>query len=279
MTGVYRLAGGLGWPVAHSRSPVMHRYWLERHGIAGDYVKLPVRPENLAAALHALPALGFAGCNLTLPHKESALTIVDEVDDQARMIGAVNTVTVRLDGTLRGGNSDAFGFIANLHAEVPDWRAAAAPAVVLGAGGAARAIVAALLADGVGELRLVNRHSARAETIAAAFGEQVQIVPWERRAEALAGAGLLVNATSLGMAGAPPLELALDALPAAAVVNDIVYTPLETPLLAASRRRGNRAVDGLGMLLHQGRPGFAAWFGVSPEVTLELRARMIATLA
>jgi shikimate dehydrogenase len=278
MTDSYRLAAVMGWPVAHSRSPVLHRYWLERHGLDGDYVKLAVPPEKLGPALHALPNLGFAGCNLTIPHKELALDFVDEIDPQARTIGAINTVTVLPDGKLRGSNTDAFGFIANLRAGAPGWRAAVGPAVVLGAGGAARAVVAALLAVGVPALRLVNRHQDRAVALARQMGGAIEVLPWEQRGIALSGASLLVNTTSLGMAGAPALDLALDALPADAAVNDIVYTPLETPLLAAARRRGNRAVDGLGMLMHQGRPGFAAWFGIEPEVTPELRARMLATL-
>ncbi|HEX4112496.1 MAG TPA: shikimate dehydrogenase [Stellaceae bacterium] len=278
MSDDYRVAGVMGWPVAHSRSPAMHRYWLERHGLAGDYVKLAVPPKNLARALRALPDLGFAGCNLTIPHKEAALDLVDAVDDQARAIGAVNTIIVRPHGMLQGFNSDAFGFIENLKAEAPQWRAAAGPAVVLGAGGAARAVVAALLDHGVDELRLVNRHRERAEQLASAYDGRVRVWDWEQRAAALAGGRLLVNTTSLGMHGTAPLDLPLADLPADAVVNDIVYTPLETPLLAAARKRGNPTVDGIGMLLHQGRPGFAGWFGIRPEVTPELRARVIATL-
>ncbi|HXE17568.1 MAG TPA: shikimate dehydrogenase [Stellaceae bacterium] len=278
MTDSYRLAAVMGWPVAHSRSPVLHRYWLDRHGLAGDYVKLAVPPDRLGPALRGLANLGFAGCNLTLPHKEAALGFLDEIDPQARAIGAVNTVTVLPDGKLRGTNSDAFGFIANLKAGASTWQPGA-PAVVLGAGGAARAVVASLMAEGVRDLRLVNRHRDRAETLAAQLGAKPEILPWEHRAAALDGAGLLVNATSLGMTGAPPLDLPLDRLPPNAVVNDIVYTPLETELLAAARRRGNPVVDGLGMLIHQGRPGFAAWFGIEPDVTPELRARMVATLA
>jgi shikimate dehydrogenase len=279
MSGTYRLAAVMGWPVAHSRSPLLHRYWLERYGIAGDYVKLPVPPEKLSAALRALPALGFAGCNLTLPHKEQALTLIDEVEADARAVGAVNTVTVRPDGTLLGGNSDMFGFIANLKEGAPNWRAAAGPAVVLGAGGAARAVLAALIVAGVPQIRLANRHQERAAVLAKQFKGHIDVLPWERRNQALSSAAMLVNATSLGMTGAPALDVSLDALPYDAVVNDIVYSPLETPLLAAARRRGNTAVDGLGMLLHQARPGFAAWFGVEPEVTPELRARVAATLA
>ena len=276
-SGKTRLAGVMGWPVGHSRSPVMHRYWLERHGIEGDYVKLPVKPENLERALRHLPALGFAGCNVTIPHKEKALALVDHPDPVARRIGAVNTVAVRADGTLEGANTDAFGFLENLRSGAPKWRAAAGPAAVLGAGGAARAIVVGLLDEGVPEIRLTNRTLARAEEIAASFGARVVVVPWEQRAKALNGAALLVNATSLGMAGAGALDLPIAALPKDAIVNDIVYAPLLTPLLLAARERGNPIVDGLGMLMHQGRPGFAAWFGVKPEVTPELRKRMLAT--
>jgi len=278
MNDSYRLAGVMGWPVAHSVSPWLHRYWLERHGVAGDYVKLAVPPPRLGPALRALANLGFAGCNLTIPHKELALAFIDEVDPDAQTIGAVNTIVVRPNGKLRGMNSDAFGFIANLRAEAPDWRAVSGPAAVLGAGGAARAVVSALLAEGVAQLRLVNRHRERAVALRSAFDGNIAVVPWEERMAALEGAGLLVNATSLGMAGGPVLDLPLDRLPREAVVSDIVYTPLETPLLVAARRRGNRVVDGLGMLMHQGRLGFAAWFGIEPEVTPALRARMAALL-
>lgn len=271
-------AGVMGWPVEHSRSPALHGFWLKQYGIAGAYVKLPVPPEGLRAALRGLPEKGFAGCNLTLPHKEAALAIIDHVDASARRIGAVNTIVVRADGTLEGRNTDAFGFIENLRAGAPDWRADHGAAVVLGAGGAARAVLAALIDAGVPEIRLLNRHRARAESLAAALGGEIRVLDWEARARALAGAALLVNTTSLGMHGAPPLELALDALDRAAVVNDIVYVPLETPLLAAARRRGNTVVDGLGMLLHQARPAFAAWFGVMPAVTGELRRTIEATL-
>jgi len=271
-------AGVMGWPVEHSRSPALHGFWLKHHGIAGEYVTLPVPPEGLRAALRALPREGFAGCNLTLPHKEAALAIIDHVDPSARRIGAVNTIVVRGDRSLEGRNTDSFGFIENLRAGAPDWRGDKGPAVVLGAGGAARAVVGALLDAGVRELRLLNRHRARAESFAAALGDNIRVLDWETRARSLAGAALLVNTTSLGMHGAPPLDLALDALDPAAVVNDIVYVPLETPLLAAARRRGNTAVDGLGMLLHQARPAFAAWFGLMPEVTHDLRRTIEATL-
>jgi shikimate dehydrogenase len=271
-------AGVMGWPVAHSRSPLLHGYWLEHHKIAGAYELMPVPPETLADALRALPTRGFAGCNLTLPHKEAALALVDRVDATARRIGAVNTIVVGADGTLEGRNTDAFGFRAHLAAAAPAWNAHRGPAVVLGAGGAARAVVAALLDDGVAELRLANRNRERAAALAASLGGAVTVVDWRKRADALAGASLLVNATSLGQSGQPPLDLALDALPESAVVYDIVYAPLLTPLLAAASARGNPTVDGLGMLLHQARPAFAAWFGVMPEVTPGLRARAVASL-
>jgi len=272
-------AGVMGWPVEHSRSPALHGFWLEHYHIDGQYVLLSVPPERLEAALRALPADGFAGCNLTLPHKERALRLVDRADATARRIGAVNTVVVAADGTLEGRNTDAFGFHENLVTTVPEWRAATGPAVVLGAGGAARAVVASLLDQGATEIRLLNRHRERAEALAAALGGSVTVLDWEERTAALDGAALLVNATSLGQAGQPPLALALDALPKGAVVNDIVYVPLETPLLAAARARGNSVVDGLGMLLHQARPAFAAWFGTMPDVSPELRRRIMAGLA
>ena len=272
-------AGVMGWPVAHSRSPVLHGFWLEQYRIDGEYVLLPVPPDGLATALRALPAQGFAGCNLTIPHKEAALALVDRVDARARRIGAVNTVVVAPDGSLDGSNTDAFGFHANLTTSLPGWSAAAGAAVVLGAGGAAHAVVAALVDNGAPEIRLLNRHRARAEALAAALGGPVAVFDWSERAAALDGAALLVNATSLGQSGQPPLELPLDALPTRAVVTDLVYVPLETVLLAAARARGNACVDGLGMLLHQARPGFQAWFGVMPEVTPALRRRVLESLA
>ncbi len=271
-------AGVMGWPVAHSRSPLIHGYWLEHYRIEGEYVLLPVAPDDLGPALRALKAKGFAGCNLTLPHKEKALALLDHLDDTARRIGAVNTVAVRADGTLEGSNTDAFGFLAHLEQSVPGWDARRGPAVVLGAGGAARAVVAALASRGAPEIRLLNRHRERAVALAQTLGGAIVAHDWSERAAALAGAVLLVNTTSLGMKGQPPLEIALDRLPQDAVVNDIVYVPLETPLMAAARGRGNPVVDGLGMLLHQARPGFARWFGVMPEVTPALRQHIVASL-
>jgi len=281
ITGRTRLAGIMGWPVTHSRSPALHNFWIDEHGIDGAYVPLPVPPEQLAQALRALPTLGFRGCNLTLPHKQAALAIVDRVDPLARRIGAMNTVIVAADGSLEGSNTDVFGFRENLRERAPDWQASAGSAVVLGAGGAARAIVAALTEARVEEIRLVNRTQARAEHLAsdlAAPGTRITIHPWETRTPAQQDAGILVNTTSLGMVGESELDVDLTSLPKRAVVVDIVYVPLETALLAAARKRGHQIVDGLGMLLHQGRPGFEAWFGRPVRVTRELRAAVMTTL-
>ena len=274
----FLLAGVMGWPIMHSRSPKLHGYWLDHYGLAGAYVPLAIKAEGLEAALRALPALGFAGCNLTIPHKEAALRIVDEASPLARRIGAVNCIVVRADGSLEGRNYDAFGFTESLRERAPDLRFDAGPAVVIGAGGASRAILAGLTDEGAPEIRLINRSPARAQALAAEFGGPVRAVPWEARTQALEGASILVNTTSQGMVGEAPLDLALDALPVSALVVDIVYVPLETPLLAAARARGHRVVDGLGMLLHQARPAFEAWFGIDPKVTPELRALIEATL-
>jgi shikimate dehydrogenase len=280
ITGAARLAGIMGWPIAHSRSPALHGYWLAENGLDGVYVPLAVHPDRLEQALRALPALGFRGCNLTIPHKQAALKVMDRVDAFARRIGAMNTVIVAEDGTLEGSNTDVFGFRENLREQAPDWQPHSGPAVVLGAGGSSRAVIAALGAQGVGEIRLVNRSLGRAEALASDLATpelRITVHPWESRGQALEGAGILVNSTSLGMVKEPPLEIDLAALPLSAAVVDIVYVPLETGLLATARRRGHRTVDGLGMLLHQGRPGFAAWFGVAPQVTRELRRAMLAT--
>ena len=270
LTGAARLAGVMGWPVAHSRSPRIHGYWLEEKGIDGAYLPLAVRPERLDSALAALPALGFRGCNLTAPHKEAALLHMASLSETARRIGAVNTVTVAEDGALHGDNTDGYGFICHLRQEAPEWEPAA-PVAVLGAGGAARAVVDALSAAGAPEIRVVNRTAERAAALAEAAGAVVHPHPWEEREATLEGCALLVNTTSLGQTGKPALDLDLARLPAAAAVYDLVYAPLETALLRAARARGNRAVDGLGMLIHQARPGFAAWFGAEVQATAALR--------
>ena len=278
LSGRARLAGVIGWPIAHSRSPRLHGFWLAQHDIDGAYLPLAVRPENLAAALKALPILGFGGVNVTLPHKSAALGLVDRASAEARRIGAINTVVVGADGLLEGSNTDGYGFLEHLKSAAPDWRPDDGPAVLLGAGGAARAIAVALLEAGVPELRLANRTARRTAELAAALGPAIKPVAWAARSDALDGASLLVNSTTLGMAGQPPLEIGLGRLPRKAVVYDIVYVPLETPLLAAARARGHTPVDGLGMLLHQALPGFAAWFGVTPEVTPELREFVLAAI-
>jgi shikimate dehydrogenase len=268
----------IGWPVEHSRSPLIHRYWLAQYGIDGAYEKEAVRPEDLASFLGSLEARGYAGANVTLPHKEAALRLAAVADETARAIGAANTLWLDRAGRLCAGNTDAYGFITNLEAEAPGWNRDRRPVMVLGAGGAARAILHGLLTEGATSIRVANRTRGRAEDLAKAFGPSVTVVVWADRERALAGVGLLVNATSLGMTGKVPLDLDLTALPTDAVAADIVYSPLETELLAAARARGNRTVDGLGMLLYQAVPGFERWFGVRPKVTPELRAHVAATL-
>jgi shikimate dehydrogenase len=268
----------IGWPVEHSRSPLIHRYWLKHHGIDGAYEKEAVRPEDLASFLGSLDARGYAGANVTVPHKEAALRVAVMTDEAARAIGAANTLWLDQAGRLCAGNTDAYGFITNLEAEAPDWNKGHRPVMVLGAGGAARAIVHGLLVEGASRILIANRTRGRAEDLAEAFGPATGVIDWVHRDRALAGLGLLVNATSLGMTGKEPLTIDLAALPADAVVADIVYSPLETNLLAAARARGDRTVDGLGMLLHQAVPGFERWFGVRPDVTPELRAQVAASL-
>jgi shikimate dehydrogenase len=270
----FLLAGVMGWPVMHSRSPMMHNYWFGKHGLAGSYVPLSIRPESLEPALRALRPLGFAGCNLTIPHKEKAMSLVDEIDALARAIGAISCVVVRSDGSLAGTNNDCYGFIQNVKDEQPGWRADAGAVTVIGAGGGSRAVCYGLAQEGAPEIRLVNRTFERAKALADQFGAPIKALPWSERHDALEGAAMVVNTTSQGMVGQGVLDLRLDKLPKTALAADIVYIPLETSFLAAARKRGNRTVNGLGMLLHQGRPAWKAWFGVEPEVTAELR-RMV----
>jgi shikimate dehydrogenase len=272
LTGKALVAGVLGWPVGHSRSPRLHGFWLDRHGIDGAYVPLPARPEDFATAVRGLAAAGLAGANVTIPHKLAAFAVCDAVDESARRAGAVNTF-VFVDGRIQGSNTDGAGFVANLRAHGVD---PARPALILGAGGGARAIAAALQLAG-GRVTLANRTRDRAEALAA-FLPGVAVLDWSAREAALADQGLLVNTTSLGMTGQPPLPLDLDRAAPNLAVADIVYVPLETALLAAARARGLVAVDGLGMLLHQAVPGFAAWFGVTPVVDEALRRFVAADL-
>jgi shikimate dehydrogenase len=277
ISGRAKKAGIMGWPVGHSKSPALHGYWLGEHRVDGAYVPMAVKPEHLAQALKALPVLGFAGVNLTVPHKEAAMGLVDEISAVAKSVGAINTVFVLPDGRLHGTNTDAFGFIENLRQSRPGFDAKKGPCVVLGAGGAARAVCAAMIAAGAADIRIVNRTPARSEALAKDFSAAVKSVPWQNLSSALAEATLLVNATSLGMNGQPPLDIDLTALPKATPVSDLVYAPLETPLLAAAKARGNPVVDGLGMLLYQAQAGFEGWFGVKPAVTPALRAHVLAS--
>lgn len=269
--GTTRLAGVIGWPVAHSRSPLLHNHWLRRHGIDGAYVPLPVRPGALADAVRGLRAAGFRGCNVTLPHKEEAARLCTTLDAAAQTAGACNTLVFDADGT-HGSASDGPGFVASIVEAGVD--PAAGPALLLGAGGAARCVAHALHAAGTPAVLVVNRDSARAAALAAAV-PGVRIVPWEARADLVAEAALLVNATSAGMTGQPPLDMPLDRARPTLAVADIVYAPLETALLAAARARGLRAVGGIGMLLHQARPGFAAWFGAWPAADAAARAALL----
>jgi shikimate dehydrogenase len=268
------MAGVMGWPVMHSRSPMMHNYWMEQQGLAGTYVPLAIEPGKIGPALRAMHPLGFAGCNLTIPHKQDAMEIVDEVDEVAKKIGAISCVVVRDDGSLFGTNNDWLGFLGNLKEFRPDWRADAGPVTVIGAGGGSRAVCYALLDQGVTEIRLVNRTRERAEKLAEEFGGPIEVHSWEERHDALDGVAMAVNVTSQGMQGETALDIQLDALPVDAIAADIIYIPLETPFLAAARARGNPTLNGVGMLLHQGPPAWKRWFGVEPQVTPDLRAEM-----
>ena len=270
LSGEAKLAGVMGWPVSHSRSPRLQGHWLQRYGIDGAYLPLPVNPGDFETVFHALPKMGFSGVNVTIPHKEAALSLADEADDLARRIAAANTIIFREDGSSLATNTDGFGFLMNLQDQVSDWKADA-PAVVLGAGGAARAIIVALIDRGVPEIRLLNRTKARAEAIAGELGSPVHVLDWTEREAVLSDAGLLVNTTSLGMKDTPPLEIRLDDLPPQATVADIIYAPVETDLLISANARGSRVVTGPGMLLHQAVPGFEAWFGRRPVVDDALR--------
>jgi shikimate dehydrogenase len=266
-----------GHPIAHSRSPIIHGWWLAQHGLKGSYRAIDVAPQDLPAFLAEIRAGAYAGGNVTVPHKEAAFRSVDRLDAAAEAIGAVNTLWME-DGRLCGGNTDAYGFVANLDDRLPGWDGADGIAMVLGAGGASRAVLHALTGRGFRDIRIVNRTRERAERLASAFGSSFSALALDRAEDAMRDVSLLVNTTSAGMHDEPALELGLDALRPDAVVTDIVYVPLETPLLRAARARGLRTVDGLGMLLHQAVPGFERWFGVRPSVTPDLRALIEADL-
>lgn len=269
------LAGVIGSPVAHSRSPRLHQHWLRRYGIQGHYIPMDIASEDLEAALETLPKLGFIGVNVTIPHKEHILRLADVVSDRAALIGAANTIVFREDGKVHADNTDSYGFLENLRHGAPGWIPNAGPAAVLGAGGAARAVTIALLDSGVEEIRLSNRTKTRAESLRQEFGTKISVYDWVQAGNMLEGAATVVNTTSLGMVGKPDLRIPLDAIDKSAVVTDLVYTPLETHLLTVARSMGCQTVDGLGMLLYQAAPGFERWFGIRPEVDDELRKAVL----
>jgi shikimate dehydrogenase len=275
MTRQGKLAAVIGWPVAQSISPALHSYWLKEHHVSGAYVALPVVPANFEQCVAALPRMGFVGANVTVPHKESAFALASSLDDDARATGAVNTLIFNGD-SIAGWNTDVRGFEASLFETLGKDAARGRAVAVLGAGGAARAIILALRRAGSGEIRVINRTPARSETLQRSMAKDGGVTPirWGDWKTGLASIGLLVNTTSLGMTGKPPMEIELDALPLDAAVADIVYNPLETQLLRAAKARGHRTMDGLGMLMHQAVPAFAAWFGVTPKVTPQLRAEL-----
>jgi shikimate dehydrogenase len=272
------LAGVIGWPVHQSRSPMLHGHWFKEHGLNGYYMPLPIKPDDLETALRGLPALGFSGVNVTIPHKQTSMPLMAEIDAVGRGIGAINLIVVRPDGSMTGSNTDAYGCITNIRQTQPDWRADTGPMVVIGAGGASRTAIWAFADAGVNEIRIVNRTHERALQVAKDLGGPCKVYRWEERHDILDGAALLVNATNQGMIGQQPLDLRLDKLPRHAIVYDIVYNPIETPLLAAARLRGHPVIPGLGMLLNQAPPAWKAWFGIEPKVTPELRKMIEATL-
>ncbi|MCZ7674897.1 MAG: shikimate dehydrogenase [Roseovarius sp.] len=266
------LAAVIGSPVAHSKSPQLHSHWLKVNGLAGYYIPMEVRSEDLEQVLRTLPKVGFVGVNITVPHKEKVLDIADQVSDRATLIGAANTLIFRPDGKILADNTDGYGFISNIRQAVPDWDAAAGPAAILGAGGAARAVVAALLDAGVPDILISNRTRVRAEALRSDFGQRLQVIDWVQAGNMLEDAATVINTTSLGMIGKPPLRVPLDGLRPGTLVNDLVYAPLKTQFLAEAERLGCRTVDGLGMLLHQAVPAFERWFGVRPKVDSATRA-------
>ena len=278
ISGQAKIAGVMGWPVAHSLSPRLHGFWLDHHGVDGAYIPIPVSPDDIDTVIKTLPKLGFRGANVTVPHKIAAFNAADQLSPAAQAIGAVNTLVCREDGSIFGDNTDGYGFIANLKAGAPNWNASASPALVLGAGGAARAVVWSLLDAGVPKVTLTNRTQEKAEIIANDMSGDVTVIPWKEREDAVQGAGLIVNTTTLGMTGKPALELNITNAAATPVVTDIVYVPLQTPLLRDAAAVRCQVVDGLGMLLHQAVPGFEAWFGVRPDVTSALRDHVLAGL-
>ncbi|WP_171123778.1 MULTISPECIES: shikimate dehydrogenase [unclassified Ruegeria] len=269
------LAGVIGHPVAHSKSPTLHGHWLKSYGLAGHYIPMDVAPDDLEVVLRSLPKAGFVGANVTVPHKEAALRLADNVSDRAQKIGAANTLVFREDGTIHADNTDGYGFMENLRSGAPDWTPGDGPAVVFGAGGAARAVLQALVEAGVPKIMLTNRTRTRADKLKEEFGQTITVVDWVQAGNVVEDAELVVNTTSLGMQGQLELRVPLDGLQPGAVVTDLVYAPLKTHLLQTAEEAGCTVVDGLGMLLHQAVPGFESWFGVRPEVNLDLRAAVL----
>ncbi|WP_425051021.1 shikimate dehydrogenase [Psychromarinibacter sp. S121] len=269
------LAGVIGSPVAHSRSPMLHEHWLRRYGLAGHYVPMDIAHADLAEAIRLLPRLGFVGVNVTIPHKELMLSLADLVTDRAALIGAANTLIFRQDGKIHADNTDGYGFIENLRQNAPHWVPSSGPAAVIGAGGAARAVVASLIEAGVPEIRLTNRSRSRADALRSDLGNKITVYEWVQAGNILEDAVTVVNTTSLGMVGKPEFRVPLDGLSPNAVVNDLVYTPLETGFLRQAAAMGCTTVDGLGMLLHQAAPAFERFFGVRPVVDEELRQAVL----
>jgi shikimate dehydrogenase len=269
------LAGVIGHPIAHSKSPQLHGHWLKKYGLVGHYVPMDVAPEDLETVLRTLPKAGFVGTNVTVPHKEAVLRLADHVTERASLIGAANTLVFQEDGSIHADNTDGYGFLENLRSGAPDWTPSDGPAVVFGAGGAARAVLQSLLDAGVPQILLTNRTRTRADQLQEEFGERISVVDWLQAGNVIENAELVVNTTSLGMLGQPELRVPLDGLQPGAVVTDLVYAPLKTRLLQSAEEAGCTTVDGLGMLLHQAVPGFESWFGTRPEVTDDLRAAVL----
>ena len=269
------LAGVIGHPIAHSRSPHLHGYWLRKYGLRGHYIPIDITPEKIKDLLPRLADLGFVGANVTIPYKETVMDIADQITDRATLIGAANTLIFQNDGRIHADNTDGYGFIENIRQSVPDWNPRTGPAVVFGAGGAARAVIVSLLDVGVPQILLTNRTRNRAEKLREDFGNRVQVVEWVQAGNVLEDADLVVNTTSLGMTGKTEMRVPLDGLRPGIIVNDLVYTPLRTRFLAEAEERGCRTVDGLGMLLHQAVPGFERWFGKRPAVDENVRAAVL----
>ena len=270
------LAGVIGSPISHSRSPFLHGHWLRRYGLDGHYIPMEIASSDLERVIETLPMMGFVGLNVTIPHKERVISLADHVTDRAALMGAANTLTFGEDGKVYADNTDGHGFLQNLKQGAPNWKANSGPIAVIGAGGASRAVVSALIEDGATEIRLSNRTRNRADALRQEFGTKIEVYDWVQAGNMFDGASTVVNTSSLGMVGKPEMRIPLDALSKEAVVTDLVYTPLETPLLAYAKSVGCQTVDGLGMLLYQAAPGFERWFGVKPEVDEDLRRAVLA---